>query len=473
MQALPDYMLIDFFDWIRTSKIINIGLVRGCVFMDKYTNTALYDLTPYAEEFINQKGLKVEARNLLESMRAYLTYCDRDKESTELVEEALWSESSNNMNGAHKMINEDEDTLIKMMTAVPVSPHTAMEFLEWLLRQELSAEDVYKMPMCVFEKLVKEFLAENNEVISSDMLTYLRQEIKDKSPNTFLHTLKKYLNLNIFGKDTEKYKTMVDLFGRYSNPGIMKCFFLPLAQDKMFEKFIRESWNDLNSLSRDYLDIFYSDKELATSGYDIKNKLRSLDVGEDVLPCLVLWTNTLNTAKCVELRELEYKEIFHLLQSIVQNIKVGDTFDEVYSKAVEKANDLRKGYSRVIQDLDERSTIMNQTNYNITNSSIVGSQIGTQNSQLNFSQSDFSDEINQAISEIKNITELSAENMKSIIMLLQQIDDAVKEDNKEAQAEAKFTLRGILKGIGNTGTKVVGVLSGLTNLAKFFGYSIV
>lgn len=110
---------------------------------------------------------------------------------------------------------------------------------------------------------------------------------------------------------------------------------------------------------------------------------------------------------------------------------------------------------------------MNQTNYNITNSSLVGSQIGTQNSQLYFNQSDFSSEINQAISEIKTITELSEKSMNSIIDLLQQIDIAVKSDNKEAQTEAKFTLKGMLKGIGNTGVKVISVLSGLANLAKF------
>lgn len=126
-----------------------------------------------------------------------------------------------------------------------------------------------------------------------------------------------------------------------------------------------------------------------------------------------------------------------------------------------------------IEYLNGRGTsTMNQTNYNITNSSLVGSQIGTQNSQLYFNQSDFSSEINQAISEIKTITELSEKSMNSIIDLLQQIDIAVKSDNKEAQTEAKFTLKGMLKGIGNTGVKVISVLSGLANLAKFFGFPI-
>jgi len=114
--------------------------------------------------------------------------------------------------------------------------------------------------------------------------------------------------------------------------------------------------------------------------------------------------------------------------------------------------------------------VMNQTNYNISNSSLVGSQVGTTNSQLNFNQGIFSDEIIQAISEIKNIPELSPENMETIIDLLGQISEAVQSANEDAQTEAKFTMKGMLKGIGNAGTKVIAVLSGLANLAKFFGF---
>lgn len=375
MEALPDYMLIEFFNWIKTSENmrLNIGFVRECVMRDKHTNSAMDDLTPYAEEFIIQKGLDIEAWELVESMRAYLTYRYTDKESTKRVERSLWSESPNNKDSSHIKINGNENTLKHMMTAVPVPLHTAIEFLEWLLEQEIGADEVYKMPMCVFEQLAKEFLIENNGVINGDLLTYLRHEVKDKNPKSFLEKLKRLISLNTFGKDTEKYKNIAELFGRYSNPCIMKCFFLPLAQDKMFEKFISNSWSDLNSLSKNHLDIFYSVRELSTSGYDIKDKIRSLDVAEDALPCLVLWVNSLETAKCVELRDLEYKEIFRLLQSIVQNIKVGDAFDVVYSKAVIMANDLRREHKNV--------TIIEQK-FDISNSEIRNSQIGTFESNL-------------------------------------------------------------------------------------------
>ncbi|ADU26507.1 YjcQ family protein [Ethanoligenens harbinense] len=116
------------------------------------------------------------------------------------------------------------------------------------------------------------------------------------------------------------------------------------------------------------------------------------------------------------------------------------------------------------------ATMTNQTTYNISDSSLIGSQIGTLNSQLNFNQTSFSDEITQAISGIKAIPELSQENMETIIDLLGQISIAVQSDNKEEQTEAKFTLKGVIKGMGNAGIKVIGVLSGLANLAKFLGF---
>ena len=77
-----------------------------------------------------------------------------------------------------------------MMTAVPVPLHTTIEFLEWLLKQEINADDVYKMPMCVFEQLAKDFLIENNGVIDSDLQHTYDKRLKIKVPKIFLKNLK-------------------------------------------------------------------------------------------------------------------------------------------------------------------------------------------------------------------------------------------------------------------------------------------
>lgn len=375
MNALPDYIVIEFFNWIRTNESprLNMGFVRECVMRDKHTYSAIEDLTSYAAEFIEQKDLNIEPYELTESIRVYLTYRYAEEKATKRVEKSLWNEPVHNRESPRLNINSDGRTLIHNRISVPTELHIEIDFLEWLLKQELNADDISKMPMCVFEKLAEDFSIEIKGNVDKDLLSKLLQEFKGNSPKKFLEKLKRIISLDTFGKDTEKYKSITELFSRYSNPNIIKCFFLPLAQDKMFETFISNSWNDLNSLSKDYLDIFYSVSELSASGYDIKDKFYSLEVAEDALPCLVLWRDSLDNAKYVELRDLQYMEIFHLLQSIVQNIKVGNEFDLVHSKAVIMADEKRRNHKDI-------SVI--QQKFDISNSEIHNSQLGTIESEL-------------------------------------------------------------------------------------------
>lgn len=118
---------------------------------------------------------------------------------------------------------------------------------------------------------------------------------------------------------------------------------------------------------------------------------------------------------------------------------------------------------------DGRVGSSNQITYNISNSSIVGSQIGTSNSQLNFNQDAFSGEISQAINEIKDIADVSKEHEEAIIDLLKQADTAVQNNDIEAQKKAKDTWQWIKRMLGKTAPQIISVLSGLANIAQFFG----
>lgn len=375
MNALPDYIIIEFFDWIKSNKssYLNIGYVRECVMRDKHTYSAMEDLTSYAKKFIIEKDLNITPYELTESIRVYLTYRCSNEKSIKNVEKSLWDDSIQKKKKNDIEINGRSNSCCYMRVAVPTAVHIEVEFLEWLLKQELNADDLSKMPMCVFEKLVEDFSISVKGKVDNDLVSELLDEFKKNSLEYFFKKFKKLVSLGAFGRDEEKYKSIAELFARYSNPNIIKCFFLPLAQDKMFETFIKNSWRDLNSLSKDYLDIFYSVKELTVSGYDIKDKFRSLEVTEDALPCLVLWSDSLDNAKYVELRDLQYTEIFHLLQSIVQNIKVGNEFDVVYSKAVIMADEKRRSHKEI--------SVIKQ-DFNISNSTIHKSQLGTFESNL-------------------------------------------------------------------------------------------
>jgi len=374
MNALPDYIIIHFFDWIKKneSSCLNIGYVRECIWRGKHTQNALEGITAYAEEFIRQKKLDISPLDLTESIRFYLIYRNGAEKEIEKIEKSLWDESRRDKNGLH-LTKGGSTQMLHMRLAVPTELYVEIEFLEWLLKQELNADDILKMPVSVFEKLAKDFSVESKGIIDDHLLLDLFRVFKDKNPHNFIDKIKRLSFFNVFGRNAEEYKSIAELFCRYSNPRIVKCFFLPLAQDKMFEAFINNSWSDLNSLSKDYLDIFYSTSELSASGYDIKDKFRSLEIAEDVLPCLVLWTDSLDSAQYVELRDLQYTEIFHLLQSIVQNIKTKKDFEVVHAEAVRMADEKRKSHSL--------TTIIEQR-FDISNSKITNSQVGTFESKL-------------------------------------------------------------------------------------------
>ncbi|ADU26506.1 hypothetical protein [Ethanoligenens harbinense] len=370
MNALPDYRIIEFLNWIKKneSSRLNIGYVRECVMRDKHTQSALENLTPYAETFIRQKNLNIEPYKLIDSIRFYLIYRCGPEKATEKIEKSLWGKSKIN-----KFSVDESPYLMHNLVGVPTTLQLEIEFLEWLLKQKLNANDISKMPMSVFEKLAKEFSIEKSGIVDNSLLSDLLNAFKEKNPHSFFEKIKRFASMNTFGRDTEQYKSITELFCRYSDPKIVKCFFLPLTQDKAFETFINDSWCDLNALSKDYLDIYYSIPELSASGYDIKDKFDSLEIAEDALPCLVLWDNSLDDVQVVELRDLQYNEIFQLIQSIVQNVKCGNDFKKVYAEAVKKADEKRESH-RPISIIEQR--------FNISNSEIQNTKLGTFESKL-------------------------------------------------------------------------------------------
>jgi len=381
MNALPDYRVIDFFDWIRKHEQHKrhgvIGFIRECVMRDKHTNSAIEDIAPYAQEYIAQKKLDITPYDLTGSIRFYLNYRYGAEKSVNKVAESLWRENSMCDYGIRNS-DRDNDFFMHLMIACPGEVHLQVEFLEWLLNHKFNLNDIQKMPVAVFKKTVSDYLHESAGKVDENLLSSFVQAFKNEKPDKILAKIDNPPYFDLSASDIKRFKSISELFSRYSNPNIVKCIILPL-KDRAFETFIYERWEDLNALSRDYLDIFYGVNELFASGYVIKEKFRLLDIQEDVLPCLLLWVNSIDEAECVELRELTYPEIFHLIQSIVQNIKVKKDFEAVHKEAIIMAEEKRKSHSHV--------TFIGQK-IDITNSKIRNSQLGTFDSTLSVESKD-------------------------------------------------------------------------------------
>jgi hypothetical protein len=87
---------------------------------------------------------------------------------------------------------------------------------------------------------------------------------------------------------------------------------------------------------------------------------------------------------------------------------------------------------------------------NINNSTISGSQIGSIDSEFSGNTAEISDQIEKAISKIKEIptNELQSENKEQITDLLSQLKNSLVEESLDIFKEKQTLLKGLLMGIG-------------------------
>jgi len=123
---------------------------------------------------------------------------------------------------------------------------------------------------------------------------------------------------------------------------------------------------------------------------------------------------------------------------------------------------------------------MKENKTEVKDSVVVGAQIGTQRSKLKFKSRDivipsiktgtvFTDEVKQAITNIEQILELSAEQKNYLVQIMNDASNAVQDNNDAAQSSCKEKFKAFMLGAGNVAVKIISTLSGLANLAKFFG----
>ncbi|MCL2253513.1 MAG: hypothetical protein FWC09_03640 [Lachnospiraceae bacterium] len=96
----------------------------------------------------------------------------------------------------------------------------------------------------------------------------------------------------------------------------------------------------------------------------------------------------------------------------------------------------------------------------------VITNVVTTNSNNNETPKTFPIEIVKAIDLIKTMEELTDEQKKYIISML---DNAKNADNDEAKQSCKNSFASYMNYLGNTSKKVLSVLANLTTVITFFG----
>lgn len=207
----------------------------------------------------------------------------------------------------------------------------AIEFLGWLQERYPKIDILANAPVSEIKELALEFCEthnyENPLAFSKEVVSWLDTSGSENIIERLIKIGRQIKTRN------QTYNSRVSPFKRYQTIQFHAIFLFLSAGD--FPSFIKEYWQDLNFLTGDYLDIYYSHEDLnrRVSGFKVLDEFRSLRLEPCSLPALVLWQNSLKDAFAVSLEQLPHQEIFSLLQLIVQNIKNRQKFLQICKTA--------------------------------------------------------------------------------------------------------------------------------------------
>ena len=501
MNALPDYIVLDFCAWLgkrRNHQFIYRDLIEHGekdfgIYRDDLVNLAKryirekYTVQGVFRRFIGSKEFQSICK------KEIIDHCDIDEINrgsfnTLLNCDELFDAFIRFYNKEHQryQINKQNydyltpdflvDSLIRYIALNDYKNHACkylivgkedlsleIDFLEWLMNTNGKKIDLSKMPLSKFEILASDFCKCN----------YGSQQDKKKLINSFKHSdvesLGAKLVRRLTQRDATKLKSLRYIFDRYTNDQIpYRCIILPLSSESdEFKNLIDKYYDDLNHLSGDHLDIYYSEGDLDKSGYEIKNNMQSLpDALSEQLPCIVLWEHDIEKAKAIDIDNLSNKKLVKLMAIIVDLIKEKTSFDDIVKEATKMADEFRK------ENIDASRAITNNT-FNVENNTgviagnIVNSTLTVNSGSI--SKETFESESEKAIEIINSFKEVEEEYRNTLIELVKAANTSIQNKDEAGQNMCKSNFKYFMQGAGKVVGVIVTKLSELATIATFFG----
>lgn len=218
-----------------------------------------------------------------------------------------------------------------------IASYYVLHFIEWITEINPNINPLTSIPVSELENLISAFMKTQ---VPKSSVSYYSKNLKEtliarKRENSFipniiskLYSRKKSTPENIFS--LERYKSI-------EYHGIFIYTFL----DNEVQSLVLNGWKDINALTRDYLDVYFSKKDLETKcGHDILHSFHQIDSSGIILPIFLLWHKRLSNSIVIPLNGLDKKQIFDALQYIVSGIRQGMTKNEVRNFVQEKMREL-------------------------------------------------------------------------------------------------------------------------------------
>jgi len=206
--------------------------------------------------------------------------------------------------------------LMKAMGLMPESTAQGIEFLSWLQEKHPKLNLLGNIPTQEILELVSAFCEEKEYTNAGSFSKEVKKWLKGDVEKRVLRRLRK---MGVRAR-RRRGDSAISPLDRYQQVPY-HAMFLFLSADN-FPEFIQKYWEDLNYLTADSLDVYYSAEDLQyrVSGYEVHEQLRSVRLEPMSLPALILWKQSLSDCCAVPLERLSHDEVFDLMQLVVQNI---------------------------------------------------------------------------------------------------------------------------------------------------------
>lgn len=516
MERLPDFLILDFCEWIKRSilsksKYSNIDM-WDLLFDENYDNLLMKKAEEYCNRERKQKNrcsndnIKKICNEIVkmyyESSEFQDLCCEIRLHKRDYPRELLFLEFQRSlehfvydldgkMPGFFKEIHyydgqygppyafvdnlrcyyrnslgtdQEQNPILQLMVD---GKAIEVEFLEWIAQENIGKEIVEKidlMPVDVFEEYARRFCEDTGN--GASVRRKLVKIFKRSDSGNLLSKLSILLPYdNAYRKRNFRYVSQ-----RYlEDKAIYKCVILPIEADyDKFHELVISRWKDLNDTSADYLDIYYCFVNYGESGHDLMKQLHYLpEKFHAKLPCIALWKENMDEAMCIPINELSVEDVYYMIAGvggIVDLIIEGKAIDEIVegvNNMGEERRNKERPFNKYVQNANGATNVQQNMVVNSTSTTISG-ELLAENTDA------FVAEIAKAISlvESSELNELQKKEMKSI---LEEARESVQEKSEEKTSSSKKRFLTFLAFAGNSAQKLISALAGLSTIAKFFG----
>ena len=495
MLALPDYIILDFLEWISQNYQSN-KLFLECLLNNREL------VMSYAREYLNEQNKDYNYKKCKKILKTYINQVIDSKEFDKFLKQhckykyckedsyccahyclhKYYHELENLLYNRFRELREFTDCKIERiepyvlvdslyyyidkngMIDNPVMLHLMvggsskdlsiiLDFFNWLKEQD-EPFNIYKMPEIVFEDVIQKYELNREVELSNKSKKDIVKFFSRKSSNQIYEWMNK-----IFGKGQIR-SLHYTLERYYKDKAKYKCILFPLKGESELKKFVKKYWYDLDVASSNLLDIFYSLKEFDNTGYVSLNKIKDLAVDINMLPCVVIWQQDISLAKIINIRKLSHSDLCKLLLEIISYIDKDMNLEQVYKGALKMVENL-KDENKMVQKIEQN---INGTNYG----SLTGINEGIVKNVIFPSNQNIQNDIQDAKIKIESLEELNSQMKDFLCNLLEEAGLSMLKGNDSLKNDCVNKFKGFLAGAGKASAAILGVLGSIASIASFF-----